>query len=62
MCRSVIRKEFRLVQFGLNYPDAADFAQSPVSFTLKYPCKFDKIWTRFTLVNMLRLNGSKSDK
>lgn len=42
MSWSVLRKEFRLVQFGLNYPDAADFAKSPVSLTLKYFCQLTK--------------------
>jgi len=31
MCLTVLRREFRLVQFRLLYPNSADFAQSPVS-------------------------------
>ena len=31
-CWSFIREEFRLRQLRLLHPDAADFAQSPVSF------------------------------
>lgn len=58
MCLSVLRREFRLVQLGLIYPDAADFVQSPVSFILLYTCEFDEIWKIFTLVIMLRWNGS----
>lgn len=34
MCCSVLREEFRLVQLRLRYPNAADFAQSPVSFII----------------------------
>lgn len=30
---SILRKEFRLVQFRLLYPNSADFAESPVSFS-----------------------------
>jgi len=34
MCWDMLREEFRLVQFRLLYPNAKDFAQSPVSFDL----------------------------
>ena len=30
---SILRKEFRLVQFRLLYPNSADFAESPVSIS-----------------------------
>lgn len=30
---SILRKEFRLVQFRLLHPNSADFAESPVSFS-----------------------------
>ena len=31
MCWSVLRREFRLVNFRLLYPNSEDFVQSPVS-------------------------------
>lgn len=36
MCLSVLREEFRLAQFRLQHFNSADFAESPVSFTLSH--------------------------